>query len=71
MKKTARGFNIYGECKDSKGSTITIQESSSTQRAVWIFCENPNPNYLNSEPHLTPAQAKRIVKYLNKFIEES
>lgn len=81
-KKTVRGFNIYSEFKDSYGNAVTVQESSSANRACWIFVKNKDgkdvvdcigalDNRQSVSPHLTPAQARRLAKALLKFAEGS
>lgn len=80
MKKTNRGFKIYGEYKDSKGSTVRIQESSSSIGGpyVWIFCKDRNGNdavtcvdanngMISISPHLSRSQARRVAKALMEF----
>lgn len=78
MKKTARGFSVYGEYKDSRRNKIRIQQSSSaTQEAVWIFVENEKGEeaYVHLgqmhavSPHLTKAQARRVAKALLRFAD--
>jgi len=79
VKKTNRGFQIYGEYKDSKGSTIKIQESSGCGGPfVWIFCKDRDGKdvvpcvgaaggHISIAPHLTRAQARRVAKALLEF----
>jgi hypothetical protein len=77
LKRTHRGFAIYGEMKDSYNNKIRVQESSSVDPHCWIFCDGETDGQLDkatgtvikSAPHLTVKQAKNLVKYLNKFIE--
>ena len=80
MKRTNRGFAIYGQVKDTRGCVVRIQASSaSTPDAVWIFCDDVNGVYtrpLGSEipspdpaPHLTRAQAKRVIRALQRFVD--
>lgn len=75
MTKTPRGFTIYSQFKDSDGQAVSIQESSSaTQRHVWIFCTTRDDDGLPKVclgPHLTVSQAKRVIKALQRFVEES
>lgn len=79
MRKTNRGFKIYGEYKDSKGSMVKIQESSAMGGPyVWIFCKDYKGNDVNDcvgatdnrisvSPHLSRAQARRVAKALLEF----
>lgn len=70
MRKTQRGFGIYSEFTDSYGSRIKIQESSSAEKkCCWIFCDNDPNVFKNPSPHLTVAQAKRVIAGLKKWIE--
>lgn len=79
MKRTQRGFRIYGEYKVSRLCTVRIQESSSAAgRFVWIFCHNEKgedaivhlgkPHAVS--PHLSRAQARRVANALLKFADE-
>lgn len=66
-KRTERGFAIYAEFADSYGSEIRVQESSSAEGPhVWIFCRNVSAP--NMDPHLTPAQARRVRDALDRFL---
>ncbi len=70
MKRTQRGFRIYGEFKDSYCSEVRIQESSSAMgRFCWIFSHKANDQQTDFPPHLSVTQAKLMVKALTKFIE--
>ena len=70
MKKDQRGFYIYSEFKDSYGSSIQIKESSSAMGPrVWIFC-NREGTIEDPAPHLNVTQAKRLIKGLQKFIDQ-
>ena len=79
MKKTNRGFKIYGEYKDSRKNKIRIQESSSAEGSYcWIFVEDSSgqdaiihlgkPQSIS--PHLSKKQAKRIANALLRFADE-
>lgn len=68
--KTQRGFWIYDQFVDLNNSKIRIQESSlATERAVWIFANNDNPE-LDGDPHLTTEQARRVIKALQSFVDD-
>lgn len=70
MKRTARGFPIYSEFTDSYGSRIRVQKSSAALiDAVWIFCDKHDGTG-EFTPHLTVAQAKRMIRGLQKFVDE-
>ena len=79
MKRTNRGFWIFSEFKDSYDQTITVQESSSINKRCWIFVKNKDGNdgfedkagggFHSYSAHLSPAQAKRLIKALERFIE--
>lgn len=79
MKKTSRGFSIYGEYKDSRGNTLRVQKSSSAMEdAVWIFVKDKDGQEAYEHlgeihavsPHLTKAQARRVAAALMKFANE-
>ncbi len=74
MKRTGRGFAIYTEFPETRGCTVRVQESSSVQRACWIFCTNAGAYTdrkvgVDVAPHLTPAQARRVAKALMRFAD--
>ena len=71
MRRTNRGFAIYTQFKDLYGKDVRVQASSlATRRAVWIF---PETSMHMGEPqagaHLTVAQAKRVIKALQAFVD--
>ena len=76
MKRTPRGFAIYGEYKDSRGNRIRVQESSDASGAhCWIFTHDAegrsayihNAEMHSAAPHLTKAQARRVAAALLRF----
>ena len=79
MKKyTQRGFRNYADAKDSYGINYVIRESSAAmKRCVWIFTHDPKHYFKDDVTgydivpalHLTEAQAKRVIKALQKFID--
>ena len=73
IEKSERGWQYYTQIKkDRYCSTVTVKESSIAGRpCVWIFCTNEDPNYKNPPPHLTVAQAKKVIKGLQKFVDEA
>jgi hypothetical protein len=72
MKRTPRGFGIYTQFRDSCGSEVRVQESSSAEGPhIWIFCKNEDPMWnkgTEPSPHLTVAQARRVRDALDRFI---
>lgn len=61
---TARGFAIYGEFEDSKGSKIRVQESSvAGMDAVWIFAQGLDSEFPPS-PHLDKEQVEKLIEIL-------
>jgi hypothetical protein len=75
-KRTPRGFEIFGEYKDSRGNVVRLQQSSAAGVPfVWIFVHGPNGNdvyehlgkFTAVSPHLTRAQARRIARALLRF----
>lgn len=77
MKRTSRGFAIFGEYKDSKRQLVRIQKSSSIREAVWIFCQDSAGNSVDTVPgytlakcpHLTRHQARLVAKALLRFAD--
>lgn len=78
MKKTSRGFPIFAEFTDSYHNTIRVQESSNAEKhCCWIFVTDAQGRsafehcgeLTSPSAHLTKAQAKRLVRALNVFIE--
>jgi hypothetical protein len=78
VKRTPRGFSVYGEYKDANNQTVRIQESSRADGPlVWIFCNDADGSdavmHLGKptarSPHLTKAQARRVAKALLKFAD--
>ncbi len=78
MKRTNRGFSIYTEFKDANGHDVRVQKSSWAEKdAVWIFCHKNDEDCILHlgkrqaySPHLTKAQARRVIKALQKFVDE-
>lgn len=79
-KRTSRGFRIYSDFRDSYGNRVRIQQSSAAcMDAVWIFCDGESDGKMlpgdtkpfKSAPHLTIAQAKRVIRALERFVEEA
>ncbi len=81
MKRTSRGFGIYGEYKDSRGNVVRIQESSAVGGPYcWIFVTNKDGNEIvpcvgapngmaAASPHLSRVEARRVAMALLKFAE--
>ena len=67
MRKTNRGFAIYSEFKDTYGSTVRVQMSSNVLKRCWIFVDEKDYGAI----HLSEAQAKRLIKALEKFLADS
>lgn len=67
-EKTSRGFIIFDDFTDNRGSEIRIQESSAafTGPRCWIFCSRENEK---DSPHLSVIEAKRLIDALNNFIK--
>jgi hypothetical protein len=80
LKKTNRGFLIYGKLVDIYDQTVSVVESSSAEGPrVWVFCKDKDGReaieHLGQlqarSPHLTPAQARRVAKALLRFADTS
>lgn len=78
MKRTARGFAIYTEFKDTYGNTVTVQKSSAAcYDRVWVFAKNKDGvdafehmgELHGVSPHLSKQQARWLAKALLKFAE--
>lgn len=81
MKRTPRGFAVYTEFVDTYGNRVRVQKSSSAGvRRCWIFTNYPDgakfkphapsPGGITTpEPHLSPAQARRVAKALLRFAD--
>jgi hypothetical protein len=68
LERTERGFAIYSRTRDSNDSEIRVQHSSADPlKFVWIFCINPSLN--NPAAHLTRAQAKIVIRGLQRFVD--
>ena len=69
-KVTPRGFCIFGEFTDNRGSSIKIQESSAafTGAHCWIFCSR---NEKDDSPHLNVSEARQVIDALQKFVLEA
>jgi hypothetical protein len=87
MKKTQRGFNIYGEITDINGQKLRVQESSlATDTACWIFIEpgertqegftpftvdNVSGYKMYPSIQVNVNMAKKLIKHLETFIEKN
>lgn len=71
MKRTQRGFAVYGLIKDSRGVVLRVQQSSAMGGPyVWLFVDDVKQVYREEPaPHLNRAQAKRVIKALQRFVE--
>jgi hypothetical protein len=73
IKRTERGFAVYASVKDSNGCEVRVQHSSADPLTfAYIFCTPPEwlrHTYKNPSPHLTVAQAKRVIAGLQKFVD--
>ena len=81
---TQRGFEDYATVpEDRYGNKVIVRESSNVGSAVWIFC-HPGASWkarmvadkaaghdvIEPAPHLSVAQAKTVIKGLQRFIKE-
>ncbi len=84
MKRTPRGFAVFGQIKDRKGNSIRVQMSSEVGGPFcWIFTVNADgAEYVKRDPvpvacdpigvatpYLTRAQARRLATALLKFAD--
>ena len=79
MKKTLRGFNIYGSLTDSRKNKLRVQESSEIgPPRVWLFAQNKDGNDaiihlgkpMSISPYLSKAQAKRLADMLMRLVND-
>lgn len=79
-RRTPRGFRVYAEFRDSYRNTIRVQQSSAGGMGhVWIFVKDGDGNEVVEHlgkptavsPHLSRAQAKRLIAALQKHIDET
>lgn len=66
---THLGFKVYGRLNDTKGSEIRLQQSSAPGENVYIFTENEQDRA--AVPHLNVTDAKRLIVFLQKFIDDA
>lgn len=70
MKRTNRGFRIFSEFKDTYGSVVRVQESSTASAfRCWVFCDNDPRSFKDPSPHLSPRQARLLAAALVKFAD--
>lgn len=94
MKRTARGFAIFAEFKDSRAADVRVQRSSDAGgEFCWVFVSGgstlsakqrqlheeckargfamPGSEIISADTsaHLNRAQAKKLIKALQKFVE--
>ena len=74
MRRTPRGFAIYGEFQDEYGAEVRVQESRRVgPRKVWVFVKGGSaqgeggPN--NGWIHLNRTKAKQLIGALNRYLE--
>jgi hypothetical protein len=76
-KLTERGFVIFGEVTDNRGSVTTVQESSADGEPYChvftrdrygneVITQHKDPP-LSVSPHLTQKQARKLATLLLKF----
>lgn len=72
IKKTDRGFSVYGNPrKDTYGTGYgVIKSSAAMYPAVWINLE-PTKNGPKSALHLNRKQAKDLVARIQAFLKET
>lgn len=73
MRKTERGFDLYSEFIDTYQSKVSIQMSSNVKKRCVITVTNdgkhPRSNLVTDGfMHLSEAQARRVIKALEKFL---
>ncbi len=71
LKRSHRGFAIYGEIKDTRKCVVRVTRSSAGGLpCCWIFVDDPMRVYREAPaPHLSRAQAKRVIAALQRFVD--
>lgn len=67
FETTPRGFKVYGRVTDSRGTDVSIIESSAVGRPHAHVYVDPS----NATPHLDVEQAKSLVAVLQAFVEDA
>lgn len=71
LKRTHRGFAIYGEFRDSYDASIRIIESSADPLIYcWVYIDGGGITNNDGATHLTVAQARKLIKALELFIKD-
>lgn len=74
LKRTSRGFAVYGTVKDSRGCVVRAQQSSAIGGPrLWLFTDDPHGVYSDGKPapHLKPAQVRKLIKVLQRFLDHA
>jgi hypothetical protein len=74
--KDARGFSEYLTMKDAYEADVKIKMSSSAEKkCVWFYVKGggivASGGINDGAAHLTEAQARRVIKALQKFLEDA
>lgn len=81
LKRTERGFAIFGEVTDSRRNVIRAQESSAcggpylylfthdSEGRELVPCVGTPTGMISITPHLTQVQARKLAKLLLKFAD--
>ncbi len=66
MKKDADSFRLFGQFRICSGDLVTVRESILPDTA-WIGCVADNSGPWT--PDLTKADARKLIRVLQKFID--
>jgi hypothetical protein len=79
MKKTARGFNVYGTVKDTHGTPLEIYQSSSATHdsPLWLCIRDnrhtrrvePTGDVLHPVVHLDRKRIKKLIRALQAHLD--
>jgi hypothetical protein len=78
IRKTGRGFNVYGEIAEHNGGTLCVQESSIAFEGahVWLFhhgveCSEHQGEHHRPSPQLSVPQAEELIAALQAFVNDA
>lgn len=70
QRKTPSGRKIYCQFKDYCGDPVTLDSSTTLPHIVWLACKTKGDR-CPIGANLTPAQARRLIAGLQRFIKDA
>ncbi len=81
LKRTNRGFPVYGEFHDAVGCEVRLQQSSEIARVpfAWLFTKDvlgvysnriPGLHDMNIDPKLDVKAARKLIRVLQRYIDD-